>query len=820
MFWLFVFHLVACTAVMLSGDRLGRWSFAVVAAPMLASAVVALEALVNRRSEDLTAQWVEGLDLTIAARLDSFTSLLLLLVSGIGVLVCAYSTGYFSATTVGVGRFAATLLAFSTAMAGLVVSDTAWTMFIFWELTSITSFLLVGHKRTDCGARTAARRALVITASGGLALLAGFVALLDLSPGARLGTLEPVTGGWATAAAILILVAAATKSAQVPFHVWLPGAMAAPTPVSAYLHSATMVKAGVVLVAVAAPALGDTAIWTPLGVTFGAVSMVWGAIGALRQVDAKLIMAWGTVSQLGLMIALLSLGSPKATFAAISIVVAHAVFKAALFMVVGEIDVRTGTRDIRELRGLRRSMPVAFGVTVLTAASMAGVPPLLGFPAKEAAVEAALGLTGGQRFVVLAVIIGGSILTVAYTARFLIGVFGDGAGAGVGTGDAADTGSICSTEPTPVKAARPMLAAPSVVLAVLSLGGFVGLGWVTGIVRDASVVLDPKAEVYSLFRWPGLTDAFLVSVGIVAAGGALGVFVATRVRNAAPRTLGADASDSGIDQVVVVARIVAARVQHGSLPGYVMTIVATASLAAIPFLWSLDSGDLYAWDHPAQALLAIFVVGAAIAATRVRTRLGAALVLGSIGFAITGLFVTSGAPDLVLTQLLVETVVVVGFVVGLGRLTTTFPFLGGLWFTSRVVVSALAAGAVTVALIASSGRLTIPAPGSSITERLRAEAVDEGGGNNIVNVVLTDVRALDTLGEIIVLLVVALGIVSLTRRQSGDDDSDDDNGSDLENPTDTENQPPDRITGPAGTDSSERDEIDTVGAAQPEAATA
>ncbi len=241
-----------------------------------------------------------------------------------------------------------------------------------------------------------------------------------------------------------------------------------------------------------------------------------------------------------------------------------------------------------------------------------------------------------------------------------------------------------------------------------------------------------------------------------------------------------------------------------------MTIVATAALAATPFLWSLDAGDIYAWDHPGQALLAVFVVGAAIAATRVRTRLGAALVLGSIGFAITGLFVTSGAPDLVLTQLLVETVVVVGFVVGLGRLTTKFPSFGGLWFTSRVVVSTLAAGAVTVGLIASSGRLATSPPGFSVTDRLREEAVDEGGGNNIVNVVLTDVRALDTLGEIIVLMVVAIGIVSLTRRQSGDDADD----------TDDENLTPGGSTGIASNETPESEEIDAADAAQPEAVTA
>ena len=688
----------------------------------------------------------------MAVRLDALTSLLLLLVSGIGVLICVYAAGYFAAGTVGVGRFAATLLGFSTAMAGLVVSDTPWTLFVFWELTSITSFLLVGHKREDAGARTAARRALVITASGGLLLLAGFVALLDVSPGARLSSLEPVTGGWATAAAVLILIAAATKSAQVPFHVWLPGAMAAPTPVSAYLHSATMVKAGVVLVAVIAPALGETGVWTPLGVAFGATSMIWGAVGALRQIDAKLIMAWGTVSQLGLMIALLSVGSAKATFAAVAIIVAHALFKAALFMVVGEIDVRTGTRDINELGGLRRSMPLAFIVSVIAAGSMAGVPPFLGFPAKEAAVEAALGLQGGERTVMLAVIICGSILTVAYTTRFLIGVFG--------------TSTAAATEVAP---ARAMMSAPSVILALATVAGFVGLGWVSGIVREASMVLDPKTEVYSLLRWPGLTDAFLVSAGIVIAGAVVGIALAARLTGPAPRTLGADLADAAIDQVVVIARTVAARVQHGSLPGYVLTIVATAALAATPFLWSFDLGPIDSYDNLGQGVLAVFIAGAAIAATRVRTRLGAALVLGAIGFAVTGLFVAHGAPDLVLTQLLVETVVVVGFVVALGRLTTTFPSVGGLWLSSRIVVALLASAATAVALVASSGRLATSPPEYSLTDQLAEESVETGGGKNIVNVVLTDIRALDTLGEVIVLIVVAVGILALTRKRPDDE---------------------------------------------------
>ncbi|MGK0275363.1 MAG: multicomponent Na+:H+ antiporter subunit A [Ilumatobacter sp.] len=726
------------------GARLARWSFLVAALPMAFSATVATIALVDQSTTRAEFTWVGPLDLTIALRLDAFSSLIALLVSGIGVLVCIYAAGYFSASAQSVGRFAATLLGFSTAMLGLVLADTFWTMFLFWELTSVTSFLLVGHQRTDAVARTAARRALVITAGGGLVLLAGFVVLTDAAPGHYISDLEPVTGTGATVAAVLILIAAATKSAQVPFHIWLPGAMKAPTPVSAYLHSATMVKAGVVLVAVASPALAQTSVWTPLGVTFGTASMVWGAIGALRHLDAKLILAWGTVSQLGLMIVLLSFGSGKAVFAAVSILFAHAIFKAALFMIVGEIDVRTGTRDIRELSGLNRSMPLAYGVALVSSLSMAGVPPMLGFPAKEAAVEAALGLSGGERTVALIAIIGGSVLTVAYTARFILTVFHGGSGT-----------------PTVISPRRSLMAAPAAFLGACTLLGFAFLGNVTDWVRPAAVTVNKKAEVYSLIRWPGLTDAFMISAGIVAAGAVLGWVISRRAADTAPRTIGADTVDASIDGSITIARHIAARVQHGSLPGYVLTMVAVAALATIPFIGAIDFNVITGADNAAQMILAAFVAASAVAATQVRTRLGAALVLGAVGFAVAGLFVASGAPDLVLTQLLVETVIVVGFVLGLGRLTTKFPRHSATWQTTRIGVSAMAAGAVAVGL-AGSARGPVPA---STVDRLTAEAVSEGGGKNVVNVILTDVRALDTLGEIVVLVVVAVGVLALLRRR-------------------------------------------------------
>ena len=732
-------HLVVCGALAFVGERLGRRVFVVAAIPPAVTTLWALGRLGADRPVSADLPWVPGLDLSFTFAVGPLAALMTVVVSGIGVAVFVYSIGYFSPSTPGLGRFATTLLAFSTAMVGLVWSDSVWTLFVFWELTSVTSFLLVGFKNTDPVARLAARRALLITVSGGLALLAGFVLLTDETGTTRLSEMPPVDGTAATVAAVLVLVAAATKSAQVPFHVWLPGAMAAPTPVSAYLHSATMVKAGVFLVAVASPVFADVALWKPLGLAFGLSSMIWGAIGALRQRDAKLILAWGTVSQLGLMVALLSVGSAKATFAAISILVAHAVFKAALFMVVGEVDVRTGTRDVRELSGLWRSMPVAFAVAAVSGASMAGVPPLLGFPAKEAAIEAVLGLSGGEAWVVGGAIVGGSVLTVAYTVRLLLGVFAtDGA-------------------PTPVAPRRVAMTAPEVVLGIGSLAGFAALGAVTDVVRAGAVRVNPDAEVYSLLRWPGLTDAFLISAAIVAGGALVGTLISRRT-GSVPAPVGATVVDRITDGVVLGARSVTGRVQHGSLPVYLATMAVTAALATVPFAFAVDLDALYRWDSVIQAVLAILVVvAAAAAAVVVSSRLGAALGLGVVGIGVAGLFVVQGAPDLALTQLLVETVVVVGFVVGLGHLARRFPPAGQVWRGVRIAVAGMVGTAVAVALAASASNPSATPPLEDLTQA----AVDEGGGNNIVNVVLTDIRALDTLGEIVVLAVVAVGILAL-----------------------------------------------------------
>jgi multicomponent Na+:H+ antiporter subunit A len=736
---LLIAHLAGCGLLAAVGDRLGRRGLLVAALPPAATLAWAASEIGEPEPATARLTWVDGLDLELAFGVDAFAGLMTLLVSGIGVLVFVYAFGYFSPGTDGLGRFATTLLAFATSMLGLVWSDSVWTLFIFWELTSVTSFLLVGHKSTDEAVLLAARRALLITGGGGLTLLAGLLVLADASGTTLLSELSPAGGVEATTAAVLIMVGAATKSAQVPFHVWLPGAMAAPTPVSAYLHSATMVKAGVVLVAVAGPAFTEVGVWKAAGLSFGIVSIAWGAVGALRHRDAKLILAWGTVSQLGLLITLLSVGTAKATFAAISLLVAHALFKAALFLVVGEIDVRAGTRHVDELGGLARSMPVAFAVALAAGLSMAGVPPLLGFAAKEAAVEATLGLEGTDALLVGVGVIGGSVLTVAYTARFLIAVFGPGPATALGP-------------------PRPAMTVPAMALGAAGVVGYGALGVVDGIVGPAATRLDDKAEVYELLRWPGLTAALGVSAAVVATGAALG-WALTRRLAPVPASVGAQTTDAALDGVITMGRLVCRRVQHGSLPVYVATMATMATAATTPFLAGLGTDHLVAWDSPLQAVLAVTIVGAALAVATVENRIGAGLALGVVGIGVSALFVMHGAPDLVLTQLLVETVIVVGFVIGFSQLSRRFPPVGARWRAVRLSVAGLGGAAVMVGLAAAGANQVGEPPVAALAE----VSVDEGGGKNVVNVILTDIRALDTLGEAVVLATVAVGILALAR---------------------------------------------------------
>ncbi|HSK07766.1 MAG TPA: proton-conducting transporter membrane subunit, partial [Acidimicrobiia bacterium] len=446
--------------------------------------------------------WAPGLGLTLDFRLDGFGLLMLALVSGVGLLIFVYSRWYF-ADSPRLGRFAAIFTVFSGAMLGLILADDLLTLFVFWEVTSITSYLLIGFDDDKAGARAAALQAILVTGAGGLVMLAGFVILGQAAGTYSLSEIvaAPPLGGSVAVALALVLVGALTKSAQVPFHSWLPSAMAAPTPVSAYLHSAAMVMAGVYLVARLSPAFApDHPFWRPTVVAVGLVTMLLGGYRALRQTDLKLLLAHGTVRQLGFMVALVGAGVPELTFAGTALVLTHGVFKAALFMVVGAIDKHCGTRDLRRLHRLRREMPGTFLVATVSVASMVGLPPTLGFLAKETAFEASLDYWP----VMAAVVVLGSVITFAYSARVLWGAFGRKPE----VEPASPHGQLVPEWP---------LLAPAGVLALVTLGFGLATGSVSRLVQVAANTLD-SASTGQLYLWHGFNLPLAMSASTILAG--------------------------------------------------------------------------------------------------------------------------------------------------------------------------------------------------------------------------------------------------------------------------------------------------------------
>ncbi|NLA35748.1 MAG: DUF4040 domain-containing protein, partial [Actinobacteria bacterium] len=574
-----------------------------------------------------------------------------------------------------------------------------WSLFIAWELTSICSFLLIGLNDDIAAARAAALRALLTTGAGGLAMMGGFVIIAVAAGTTSLTSLtETIAHGGPNIdlAVGLILVGAATKSAQVPFHFWLPGAMQAPTPVSAFLHSATMVKAGVVVVARIAPAASHLDWWTPTLVFLGGATMLWGGGRALRQVDAKLILAFGTVSQLGLLMVLFGIGDPATTAAGVAMLVAHSLFKAALFMVVGLVDHATGTRDIRRLDGLARTLRPLAVIAALAGASMAGVPPLLGFVAKESAL-AALDTLDGWGTVALVVVTAGSALTVAYTLRFWFGVFGtaDSTEAARAAADApADTGPA-----TAHHGVSALAWVPAAVLAALGIVGGLVAGWVQDGIDVAATALDSAAHVH-LSLWAGLHLPVVLSAAIVLGGTAL--WWTGGRSGAAERSwpLTAEGSyQATFDGLVTSAKNITAKVQNGSLPWYlVVTFSITALAVLIPAATNGELGTLEVRlaDGWAQAAVALIAAALGVGIAFARRRFAAVLLLGGVGYCLALIYLFLGAPDLALTQVMVETISTVMFLLVLRHLPSGYrPASEWLARPVKIAVATTAGAAMT-----------------------------------------------------------------------------------------------------------------------------
>lgn len=695
-------------------------------------------------------EWIPQLGISLSFRVDTLAWLLALIVTGVGGLVLVYCARYFSRDEPGLGRFAALLLAFAGTMYGLVTADDILVMFMFWEITSVLSYLLIGHYIDRKESRGAALQALLVTTFGGLVMLVGVVMISVQAGTSSLSAIVDagLTGPATTAAILLILVGALSKSAIVPFHFWLPAAMAAPTPVSAYLHAAAMVKAGIYLVARLAPGYADTPGWAPVLIGLGVWAMLLGAWRSLRQYDLKLVLAYGTVSQLGFLMVIVGFGGRDAGLAGAALLLAHALYKAALFLIVGIIDHRAGTRDWRQLSGVGRQSRALAIIALIAVASMAGIPPLFGFVAKEAVFSAFLeaALAGDPwGWVALIGTAAGSVLTVAYSARFFWGAFA----------------TRPDVAPSKLHAdGWGILIGPAILSAATVVLGFAA--------SPMSTLLEPYADTmgegdYHLALWHGLEPALGISAVVVLAGLALfwrRKWVA-RMQQALPPAM--DMSRGYWMSVRFIDRLSARTTlfaQRGGLPQYLGTILVVFVLtlgaaSAMNRTWP-DSIRLY--DYPQQVFIAVAMATAAVMAGQAKQRMSAVLLVGATGFGMVALFALHGAPDIALTQALVELVTLVVFVLVLRRLPIKIAQRNKP--VKRILRSAVGIGVgIIMAIVA------VVALGARKEESIAVEwprlAYEEGHGRNIVNVVLVDIRAWDTMGEIAVLVVVATGIASL-----------------------------------------------------------
>lgn len=735
--------------------RIGRLGMLVAAAPMVVALIFTATHLGEVLDGTTTTQsidWVPQLGLSIDLALDGLSATMTFIVSGIGLAVMPYGYRYFEGQHQDLGRLAGLLTLFGGAMLGVVQADHLLFLYMCWELTSVTSYLLIGNVHSDPEARTAALYAILITGAGGLAMLGGFI-LIGQSVGTyRISELlaQGVPNSTTVSvAAALILLGAFTKSAQYPFHSWLPGAMAAPTPVSAYLHSATMVKAGVYLVARLAPVLVVVGFWRPLIIAVGLTTMILGGLRALRQHDLKQLLAFSTVSQLGFMMTLFGAGIPQAHLAGWLLLGSHALFKATLFMVVGIVDHELGTRDIREFPTLGSKWHGLAIITALSAGSMAGLPLVFGFIAKETAYAAIAESTFGFRGLVLVGLIVGSMLTLAYAARFWWGTFVPPR--------FRDTRVYNQAIPR-------MFLIPPALLSVLTL--LFGL-WpqLLNSLSNVSIVgWQDTYEPFHLALWGGFNLPLLLTLITFAGGSLLVVFNAQvqpvlRLGHAIPN--GRIVYAKALNGLLSGSKRVTRLVQSGSLPVYAGVILTTVALAPLVMLLKgIFDISLPPWFHIAEIPLAVLLSVSALGALLVPRRFSAALFLGAAGYSMAGLFVYYGAPDLALTQVTIETLSTLAFVLVLRRLPSRFEReLTNRHRATRVTIAALVGITVFVfALVAASGSL-----GSSVSDDIVARAVPDGHGHNIVNVILVDFRGLDTMGETTVLVAASIGAVALAR---------------------------------------------------------
>ncbi|WP_156291138.1 Na+/H+ antiporter subunit A [Oceanobacillus salinisoli] len=709
-----------------------------------------------------TYNWVPSLNMNFDFYLDGLSLLFVLLISGIGSLVVLYSVFYLEKSE-RLGHFYVFLLMFMAAMLGVVLSDNVFVLYAFWELTSISSFLLIGYWNFKERSRYGALKSMLITVFGGLSLLGGFVLLTVITGTTSIqGMIEQVdvilASKYLPLILTFILLGAFTKSAQFPFHIWLPDAMEAPTPVSAYLHSATMVKAGIFLVARFSPIFaGYEGFFISVSLV-GIVTLCWGSYMAVRQTDLKGILAFSTISQLGMIMAMLGFGTEAAVFAAVFHILNHATFKGSLFMVAGIIDHETGTRDIRKLGGLITLMPMTATLAVFATFSMAGVPlPFLnGFYSKELFFDATIDLEGAawlsQAIPYLAVL--GSIFTFVYSMYFFFGVF---------TGPK----QLEQLPKKPHEAPFGMLISPIIlVLGVILIGIFPEMVNAP-FLQHAAESVNKNVEYHKVYFWHGFNTPLMMSLTVVGAG--IILFVTRRKWDKVYHVLPGKLSFNRVYNFIVekmdtYSAAITNTYMTGSLRTYMVlilgaTLIVTAGYMFLTDGFTINVGNLAEVTVLEVAVVITIIIGA-IATLFMRNNIAAILVTGIVGYGVATLFVIYRAPDIALTQLVVETVSIALFLL-------CFYHLPNLQKREEAPKTKLTNFFISAGFGLLITLVGISAHSSDWFDSISSYFVENsyklGGGDNIVNVILVDFRGLDTLFEIAVLGIAALAVVALIK---------------------------------------------------------
>lgn len=701
-------------------------------------------------------QWVPSLGIDLSFRLDGLSLLFALMITGIGVLVFAYTANYLKGHQY-LDRFYGYLSMFMASMLGVVLSDNLMTMFIFWELTSISSYFLIGFNNEDPASRKSALTALGITGLGGLVMLSGIILLQAVggsySFSELLNSSEIIKNsssyGWIIA---LLFVGAFTKSAQFPFHFWLPGAMKAPTPVSTYLHSATMVKAGIYLLARFTPLLGDTFWWNSTLITVGAVTMVYAAIHSVLRVDLKSILAYSTISALGILVFLIGIGSEKALLAAGIFILAHALYKAALFLITGIIDHETGSRDVTKLAGLHQvMMPVAVA-GFIAALSSAGVPLLLGFISKEVMYEAALQF--GDWAILLT--------ALAVLTKILLLVAGFWAGIKPFTGK-------LPAEFGKAKLPSPLLWIPPLLLGVLSLGFGTFPSLITeSLVQPVFSSISGSDTIIQLKLWHGFNLVLVLSIFTLVSGGALYRFLKPS-NDLFQKTVGFEAISpqniigEGGKLFGSFAGIWTRFFQNGYLRNYVITILAFLTLLMAYRLLGevniyIDWNQISAVSHY-EIIVVVLMVISIFLSISTNSRTVSIVSLGVVGFANCLFFLFYSAPDLAMTQFSIDTLTVVLLMLVIVKLPKNRPYSSNGIKVRDAFLSLLFGSLIAILTLE-----VFEEPSSSEVSKYFAEnAYLLAKGRNVVNVILVDYRGFDTMIETVVLVIAAIGVYSLIK---------------------------------------------------------